>query len=60
MGTQLPRVRYADPDLQDRLVELELTVDGDYVSAVLPAPHVWQLVLIEPSFSPPERSGDPL
>jgi dextranase len=60
MGTQLPRVRYADPDLQDRLVELELAVDGDYVSAVLPAPHVWQLVLIEPSFSPPERSGDPL
>lgn len=48
MGTALPRVRYADPDGAGRLIDIELTVDGDYLSAELPAPYVWQLLLIEP------------
>jgi dextranase len=49
MGSELPRVRYADPDAQARLIEVELVVEGDYVLATLPSPRLWQLVLIEPS-----------
>jgi dextranase len=47
MGTALPRVSYADPDAQHRLIDVELTVDGDYVLADLPPPQLWQLVVIE-------------
>ena len=52
MGVELPRIRYADPDGQARLVDLELTVEGDYVLATLPSPHIWQLILIEPLTGP--------
>lgn len=47
MGTELPRVSYADPDSQHRLIDVALTVDGDYVLAHLPAPRLWQVVVIE-------------
>jgi len=49
MGTELPRVRYADPDSQHTLRDAELSVDGDYVVATVPAPHQWQVVLVEPT-----------
>jgi len=55
VGPGLPRVRYADPDRQSRLVDVEVTADGDFATAQLPAPHLWQLVLIDPT-SESERS----
>ncbi|WGL52175.1 glycoside hydrolase family 66 protein [Nocardioides sp. BP30] len=48
MGPDLPRIRWADPDRQHHLVDVDLSVDGDYLSATLPAPHLWQLVFIDP------------
>jgi len=48
MGTALPRVRYASPDGQPRLVDLELAADGDWAVGTLPDVQVWQLLLIEP------------
>lgn len=45
---ELPRVSYADPDRQHHLVNVELTVDGDYLTATLPSPHIWQMVVIDP------------
>ncbi|MFL6161352.1 MAG: glycoside hydrolase family 66 protein [Jatrophihabitantaceae bacterium] len=52
MGSTLPRLRYASPDSAGRptgrLVELELTADGDYAVGTLPEVHIWQLLLIEP------------
>lgn len=44
----LPRVSYADPDRQHHLVDVDLTVDGDYLTATLPSPHIWQMVVIDP------------
>jgi dextranase len=44
----LPRVRVADPDRSARLVDVPVQVDGDHAVAELPAPRVWQLVLIDP------------
>lgn len=52
MGTALPRIRYADPDRQPELVDVSASVDGDYLSAQLPPPHAWQVVLIDPLPSP--------
>jgi dextranase len=49
MGPDLPRIRWADPDRQHHLVDAEITVDGDYVTATLPPPYLWQIVLIDPS-----------
>ncbi|HTR96210.1 MAG TPA: glycoside hydrolase family 66 protein [Trebonia sp.] len=51
-GPGLPRVRVADPDRQPHLIDVDVTVDGDYASATLPAPHLWQLVVIDPMSSP--------
>ena len=48
MGPLLPRIRWADPDRQHHLVDLDVTVDGDYLSATLPAPYLWQIVVIDP------------
>lgn len=48
MGTRPPRIRWADPDTQPDLVDVDLTVDGDYLTAQLPAPHRWQIILIDP------------
>ncbi|KQR93944.1 hypothetical protein ASF93_13900 [Microbacterium sp. Leaf347] len=52
MGTSLPRIRWADPDLHPELVDVALTVDGDDVIAQLPSPLRWQLVLIDPTPTP--------
>lgn len=46
-GAGLPRVRYGSPDGVHRMVELEVTAAGDFATAVLPAVHVWQVVLID-------------
>jgi dextranase len=51
-GPGLPRVRVADPDRQAHLVDVPVTDDGDWAVATLPAPHVWQLVLVDP-WGPP-------
>jgi dextranase len=48
MGPGLPRIRWADPDTQHHLVDVEVTLDGDHLTATLPAPHLWQLVVIDP------------
>lgn len=48
MGPDLPRVQYADPDSQHHLVDVDLTIDGDYLTATLPAPHLWQALVIDP------------
>jgi dextranase len=52
VGTGLPRVRYADPDHQPRLIDVGVHADGDFAVAVLPSPRVWQLVLIDPESEP--------
>ncbi|WP_428985767.1 glycoside hydrolase family 66 protein [Sinomonas terricola] len=45
-GRGLPRIRVADPDLEPRLTDVHVVVDGDYVTAQLPAPRLWQIVQI--------------
>lgn len=47
LGGAVPRVRVGDPDGSGRLVDVEVTVDGDYATAALPPVGVWQLVLVE-------------
>jgi hypothetical protein len=42
-----PRVRVADPDGAGRLVDVELTREGDFGVAELPNLRLWQLVLVE-------------
>ena len=44
---RLPRVRVADPDRLHRLVDLEVTHDGDHAVVTLPDLHAWQLILID-------------
>ncbi|HEY2694890.1 MAG TPA: glycoside hydrolase family 66 protein [Pseudonocardiaceae bacterium] len=46
-GPALPRVRVADPDRQASLTDLDVNEDGDYVTAAVPAPHIWQLIVID-------------
>jgi dextranase len=46
-GGGLPRVRVADPDRQPRLRDLPVAVDGDYVRVDVPAPYVWQMLVID-------------
>lgn len=45
-GRSLPRIRVADPDTSARLGDVPYTIDGDYILARLPAPHLWQMVHI--------------
>lgn len=47
MGTGVPRIRWADPDVQPDLVDAAVAIDGDYATAELPAPHRWQIILID-------------
>lgn len=47
VGPGLPRVRYADPDRQSRLIEVPVTAAGNFATAHLPAPYLWQLVVID-------------
>jgi dextranase len=56
-GTGLPRVRYADPDRQGHLVDVPVTADGDHAQALLPAPAVWQVVLVD--LSPTSTGRNP-
>jgi dextranase len=46
-GPGTPRVRVADPDAMASLTDLEVRLDGDYLLATLPPPHVWQMVVID-------------
>ncbi|NNG34783.1 glycoside hydrolase family 66 protein [Nakamurella aerolata] len=43
------RVRAADPDRAPRLVDVAVTDDGGWSCAELPAPRIWQLVVVEPA-----------
>jgi dextranase len=43
----MPRVRVADPDETARLMDVEVSLDGDFAVAELPQFAVWQLVVIE-------------
>lgn len=51
-GPGLPRVRVADPSGTPRLVTVPVTADGDHATAQLPAPHVWQIVVIDDTVRP--------
>jgi dextranase len=42
-----PAIRAADPDGLGRLVEVPVSIDGDYAVAVLPEFAVWQLVTVD-------------
>lgn len=46
-GARVPVVRVADPDATGRLVEVPVTLDGEDAVATLPAPSVWQLVVVD-------------
>jgi dextranase len=41
------KVMVADPDGAGRLIEVPVTQDGDYATAILPALNVWQLVMVD-------------
>ena len=46
-GLGLPRVRVGDPSTTPRLLEVPVVADGDHAVAQLPAPHVWQVVVVD-------------
>lgn len=46
-GPDLPRVQVADPDRTPRLIDVSVRREGDYAIAELPAPILWQLILID-------------
>lgn len=46
-GARVPVVRVADPDAGGRLTEVPVTLDGEDAVATLPAPHVWQVVMVD-------------
>ena len=46
-GVGLPRVRVADPDRQARLHDLPVVADGDFALVDVPAPYVWQMLVID-------------
>lgn len=46
-GPALPRVRVADPDRHPRLTDVPVRPAGDHALADLPAPRVWQVVVID-------------
>lgn len=46
-GGDLPRVRVADPDRSARLHDLPVVPDGDYALVHVPAPYVWQMLVID-------------
>lgn len=47
VGQSTPVVRVADPDHSSRLVEIPVSLEGDYAVAVLPTMHIWQMVHID-------------
>jgi dextranase len=46
-GPGLPRVRVADPDRAPRLTDVPVHAAGDHAVARLPAPRLWQVVVID-------------
>jgi dextranase len=46
-GPNRPRVRVADPDRSASLTDLDVTLDGDHATATVPAPHIWQILVID-------------
>jgi dextranase len=48
VGSGVPRVSVADPDGTPRLVNVPVSLDGDYAIADLPEFAVWQVVVIDP------------
>lgn len=47
VGQSVPAVKVADPDNSSRLVEISVTIEGDYAIALLPPMNIWQVVLID-------------
>lgn len=47
VGTQMPRVRVADPDRSQKLIEVPVRFEGDHALVTLPSMHIWQIVLID-------------
>lgn len=48
---QVPRVRVASPDFTPRLIELSVSLEGDYAVALLPPLEIWQVIVIDQSNS---------
>ncbi len=46
-GSPMPRVMVADPDRTGRLHAVEVHGDGEFAVAEIPAPHVWQIVMVD-------------
>jgi len=46
-GPAVPVVRVADPDRGGRLERIEVAQDGDLAVATLPAPRLWQMVVVD-------------
>ena len=46
-GPNRPRVRVADPDRCASLDDLAVTRDGDHATVTVPAPHIWQILVID-------------
>lgn len=47
VGPGIPRVRTADPDALGRLIDVEVTLDDDFATAVLPEFGIWQVVVVD-------------
>ncbi|MFC5503330.1 glycoside hydrolase family 66 protein [Lysinimonas soli] len=54
-GAGLPRVRIADPDRSPRLIDVEVSAEGDWAVATLPEFAIWQLVVIDRPHADPKR-----
>jgi dextranase len=48
VGEGIPRIRVADPDRHPRLEDVRVAVDGSQATAGLPAPHLWQIIIVDP------------
>lgn len=46
-GARIPRIRVADPDRTPALIDVPVHLEGEYATATLPEPHIWQLVLVD-------------
>ncbi len=46
---QVPRVRIASPDITPRLIDLPVSIEGDYALVQLPPISIWQVIVIDHS-----------